>query len=190
MGVHAQQEPSRRPSTHQFNAISLVMANTCLPPSSSRLMIHRHTSVASRPRNARGMLGTVSSPIAQRAAAKRAAEAPRADAPGARHQKGAQSCFLTVARDTLRCRPFAPRHGARQSKLNVYCACVCVCVCVRACVCVRVGRPGTHTKKVAEKAFSFVVWLIFVICAVSLDTTTSLPAASTVSLWSGPCTLA
>jgi hypothetical protein len=97
-------------------------------------MIHRHSSVASRPRNARGMLGTVSSHIAQRAA-----EAPRADAPGARHQKGAQSCFLTVARDTLRCRPFAPRHGARQSKLNVYCVCVrararaCVCVCVCAC---------------------------------------------------------
>ena len=56
MGVHAQQEPRRRPSTHQFNAISPVMANTCLPPSSSRLMIHRHSSVASRPRNARGML--------------------------------------------------------------------------------------------------------------------------------------
>ncbi len=55
-GVHAQQEPRRRPSTHQFNAISPVMANTCLPPSSSRLMIHRHSSVASRPRNARGML--------------------------------------------------------------------------------------------------------------------------------------
>ena len=36
--------------------ISPVMANTCLPPSSSRLMIHRHSSVASRPRNARGML--------------------------------------------------------------------------------------------------------------------------------------
>ena len=112
-GVHAQQEPRRRPSTHQFNAISPVIANTCLPPSSSRLMIHRHSSDASRPRNARGMLGTVSSPIAQRAAAKRAAEAPRADAPGARHQKGAQLCFLNVARGTLRCRPFAPRHGAR-----------------------------------------------------------------------------
>ena len=112
-GVHAQQEPRRRPSTHQFNAISPVMANTCLPPSSSRLMIHRHSPVASRPRNACGMLGTVSSPIAQRAAAKRAAEAPRADAPGARHQKGAQLCFLNVARGTLRCRPFAPRHGAR-----------------------------------------------------------------------------
>ena len=106
--------------------ISPVMANTCLPPSSSRLMIHRHSSVASRPRNACGMLGTVSSPIAQRAAAKRAAEAPRADAPGARHQKGAQSRFLTVMRGTLRCRPFALRYGARQSKLNVYCACVCV----------------------------------------------------------------
>ena len=78
------------------------------------------------------MLGTVSSPIAQRAAAKRAAEAPRADAPGARHQKGAQSRFLTVALGTLRCRPFAPRHGVRQSKLNVYCSCVCVCVCVCA----------------------------------------------------------
>ena len=126
------------------------------------------------------------------AAAKRAAEAPRVDTPGARHQKGAQSCFLTVARDTLRCRPFAPRHGARQSKLNVYCVCVCVCV--------RVGRPGTHTKKV-EKAFSFVVWLIFVICAVSLDTTTSLPCCihrlavvrsvhASVDLWSGPYTLA
>ena len=101
-GVHAQQEPRRRPSTHQFNAISPVMANTCLPPSSSRLMIHRHSSVASRPRNARGMLGTVSSPIAK-----------RADAPGARHQKGAQSRFLTVARGTLRCCPFAPRHRAR-----------------------------------------------------------------------------
>ena len=36
--------------------ISPVMANTCLPPSSSRLTIHRHSSVASRPRNARGML--------------------------------------------------------------------------------------------------------------------------------------
>ena len=95
----------------------------------------------------------------------------------------------------------APRHGARQSKLNVYCACVCVCVCVCACVCVRVGRPGTHTKKVAEKAFSFVVWLIFVICAVSLDTTTSLPFCihrlavvrsvhASVDLWSGPYTLA
>ena len=36
--------------------ISPVMANTCLPTSSSRLMIHRHSSVASRPRNARGML--------------------------------------------------------------------------------------------------------------------------------------
>ena len=107
-GVHAQQEPRRRPSTHQFNAISPVMANTCLPPSSSRLMIHRHSSVAYRSRNARGMLGTVSSPIA-----KRAAEAPRADPPGARHQKGAQSRFLTVARGTLRYRPFAPRHGAR-----------------------------------------------------------------------------
>ena len=147
MGVHAQQEPRRRPSTHQFNAISPVMANTCLPPSSSRLMIHRHSSVASRPRNACGMLGTVSSPIAQRAAAKRAAEAPRVDAPGARHQKGAQSCFLTVARDTLRCRPFAPRSGARQSKLNVYCVCVCVRARACMCVCVRVGRPGTHTKK-------------------------------------------
>ena len=154
----------------------------------------------SRPRNARGMIGTVSNPIAQRAATKRAAEAPRADAPGARHQKGARSRFLTVARGTLRCRPFAQRHGARQSKLNVYCACVCVCVCARARVCVRVGRPGTHTKKV-EKAFSFVVWLIFVICAVSLHTTTSLPCCihrlavvrsvhASVDLWSGPYTLA
>ena len=73
------------------------------------------------------------------------------------------------------------------------------CVCV--CVCVRVGRPGTHTKKV-EKAFSFVVWLIFVICAVSiLHTTTSLPCCihrlavvrsvhASVDLWSGPYTLA
>ena len=130
--------------------------------------------ISDRSRNARGMLGTVSSPIAQRAAAKRAAEAPGADAPGARHQKGAQSRFLTVAKDTLRCRPFAPRHGARQSKLNVYCVCVCVRASARVCVCVRVGRPGAHTKKV-EKAFFFVVWLIFVICAVSLDTTTSLP---------------
>ena len=41
--------------------------------------------------------------------------AARADAPGARHQKGAQSRFLTVMRGTLRCRPFAPRHGAREA---------------------------------------------------------------------------
>ncbi len=42
-----------------------------------------------------------------------------------------------------------------------------------------------------EKAnvFSFVVLLIFVICAVSLHTTTSCRAASTVSLWSGPYTV-
>jgi hypothetical protein len=85
------------------------------------------------------MLGTVSSPIAQRAA-----EAPRADAPGARHQKGAQSCFLTVARDTLRCRPFAPRHGARQSKLNVLM--FIVCVCVRLCVFVLVDQACTQKK--------------------------------------------
>ena len=42
-----------------------------------------------------------------------------------------------------------------------------------------------------EKAnvFSFVVLLIFVICAVSLHTTTGFRAASTVSLWSGPYTV-
>ena len=42
-----------------------------------------------------------------------------------------------------------------------------------------------------EKAnvFSFVVLLIFVICAVSLHTTTSSRVASTVSLWSGPYTV-
>jgi hypothetical protein len=42
-----------------------------------------------------------------------------------------------------------------------------------------------------EKAnvFSFVVLLIFVICAVSLHTTTACRAASTVSLWSGPYTV-
>ena len=37
--------------------------------------------------------------------------------------------------------------------------------------------------------FSFVVLLIFVICAVSLNKTTSCRAASTVSLWSGPYTV-
>ena len=37
--------------------------------------------------------------------------------------------------------------------------------------------------------FSFVVLLIFVICAGSLHTTTSCRAASTVSLWSGPYTV-
>ncbi len=37
--------------------------------------------------------------------------------------------------------------------------------------------------------FSFVVLLIFVICAVSLHTTTACRAASTVSLWSGPYTV-
>ena len=62
---------------------------------------------------------------ARRPAAKRAAEEPCSDATGARHQKGAQSRFLTVAQGTLRCRPFAPRHGARQSKLNVYGVCAC-----------------------------------------------------------------
>ena len=42
-----------------------------------------------------------------------------------------------------------------------------------------------------EKAnvFTFVVLLIFVICAVSLHTTTGFRAASTVSLWSGPYTV-
>jgi hypothetical protein len=53
--TRSQGEARRRPSTHHL-VISPVMANTCLPPSSSRLMIHRHSSVASRPRNARGML--------------------------------------------------------------------------------------------------------------------------------------
>jgi len=82
-GVHAQQEPRRRPSTHQFNAISPVIANTCLPPSSSRLMIHRHSSVVSRPRNARSMLCTVSSPIAQCDATK---TPPRRRAPTRRER--------------------------------------------------------------------------------------------------------
>ena len=83
--------------------------------------------------------------------------------------------------------------AARRSSEQTECL-LCVCVCVR------VGRPGTHTKKV-EKAFSFVVWLIFVICAVSLHTTTSLPCCihrlavvrsvhASVDLWSGPYTLA
>ena len=47
------------------------------------------------------------------------------------------------------------------------------------------------TMRRLEKAnvFSFVVLLIFVICAVSLNKTTSCRAASTVSLWSGPYTV-
>ena len=60
----------------------------------SRLMIHRHSSVASRPRNARGMLGTVSSPIAQRA---RRREARRRGA--ARRRAGSETpkrCTITL----------------------------------------------------------------------------------------------
>jgi hypothetical protein len=53
--TRSQGETRRRPSTHHF-VISPVMVNTCLPPSRSRLRIHRHSSVASRPRNPRGML--------------------------------------------------------------------------------------------------------------------------------------
>ena len=47
------------------------------------------------------------------------------------------------------------------------------------------------TMRRLEKAnvFTFVVLLIFVICAVSLHTTTGFRAASTVSLWSGPYTV-
>ena len=135
-GVHAQQEPRRRPSTHQFNAISPVMANTCLPPSSSRLMIHRHSSVASRPRNARGMLGTVSSPIPQRA---RRREARRRGA--ARRRAGSET--------PKRCTIMLPYRGAEHTALPPVCSaerrsseqtecllCVCVCVCARARVCV------------------------------------------------------
>ena len=50
------EEPRGAQTTPIDSPISPVMANTCLPPSSSRLRIHRHSSVASRPRNARGML--------------------------------------------------------------------------------------------------------------------------------------
>ena len=117
-------------------------------------MIHRHSSVASRPRNARGMLGTVSSPIA-----KRAAEAPRADAPGARHQKGAQSLLPYRGAGHTALPPVcsAARRSLEQTEC-LLCVCVCVCACVRACVCVCacVLVDQAHTKKV-EKAFSFVV---------------------------------
>ena len=110
-----------------------------------------------------------------------------------------------------RCTIMLPYRGAGHTALPPVCSAArrsseqtecCVCVRARACVCVcvRVGRPGAHTKKV-EKAFSFVVWLIFVIRAGSLHTTTSLPCCihrlavvrsvhASVDLWSGPYTLA
>jgi hypothetical protein len=99
-------------------------------------MIHRHSSVASRPRNACGMLGTVSSPIAQRA---RRREARHRGA--ARRRAGSET--------PKRCTIMLPYRGAGHTALPPVCSaerrsseqtecllCVCVCVCVRARVCV------------------------------------------------------
>ena len=142
---------AHRLSTHQFNAISLVMANTCLPPSSSRLMIHRHTSVASRSRNARGMLGTVSSPIAQRAAAKRAAEASRAGS------ETPKRCTITLPYRGEGHTALPPVCSpARRSPEQTECllrVCVCVCARARVCVCVCVLVDQAHTQKKSKRHF-------------------------------------
>jgi hypothetical protein len=56
LAAHTDMQHNKNYYELEENTATMSQKNTCLPPSSSRLMIHRHSSVASRPRNARGML--------------------------------------------------------------------------------------------------------------------------------------